>query len=72
MDLKAKMQESRRRNYQALIDYYNRLITQAQDGMVNAIGGVSVSMGDEKWYAYQDKIDERVTKRDANNMGMVG
>ena len=30
-----------------------------------------VSVGDEKWYAYQDKVDELVTQRDAYNRGMM-
>ena len=59
-------------NYQKQIDYYNRLITQAQDDMVNALGSGNVSTGDEKWYEYHDKVDELVMQRDAYNRGMMG
>ena len=59
-------------NYQTQIDYYNRLITQAQDDMVNALGSGNVSTGDEKWYEYHDKVDELVKQRDAYNRGMMG
>ena len=50
------------KSYQMQIDFYDRLITQAQDDMVNALGSGKVSVGDEKWYAYQDKVDELVTQ----------
>ncbi len=59
-------------NYQTQIDYYNRLITQAQDDMVNALGSGNVSTGDDKWYEYHDKVDELVKQRDAYNRGMMG
>ena len=31
-----------------------------------------VSTGDEKWYEYNDKVDELVKQRDAYNRGMMG
>ncbi len=73
MDWKAASTDApTQENYQAQIDYYDRLWQQNQDAIVNGLGNGTLEQGSGEWYALFKKGDDLLAMKDAYNRGMMG